>query len=53
MDTNASTPHEEDYRMVAYDMRMVAYLAGYLRAYGPLMARLVARAAGSVEHFRY
>jgi len=34
--------------MVAYDMRMVAYLAGYLRAYGPLMARLVARAACSV-----
>jgi hypothetical protein len=45
-DTNASTPREEDYRMVLYDTRMVADPAGYLRAYGPLMARLVARAAG-------
>ncbi|CAL4961103.1 unnamed protein product [Urochloa decumbens] len=43
-DTNASTPREDDYRMVAYDTRMVADPAGYMRAYGPLMSRLVARA---------
>jgi interleukin-1 receptor-associated kinase 1 len=43
-DTNVSTPREDDFRQVIYDTRMVADPVGYLRAYGPLMSRLVARA---------
>lgn len=45
-DTNASTPLEEAFRHVIYDSRTVAYPAAYNEAYGALMARLVADAAG-------
>ncbi|XP_066315137.1 cysteine-rich receptor-like protein kinase 34 isoform X1 [Miscanthus floridulus] len=45
-DTNASTPREDDFRMLLYDTRLVAEPAAYLKAYGALMRNLVARAVG-------
>lgn len=53
-DTNASTGHEEDFRQVMYDVRMVADPDSYEQTYYALMRRLVARAAsggGSARMF--